>query len=174
MGELSPTSIFLGLGSNLGDRRANFQGALTLLASRLTITQVSSLYETEPVGYLDQPRFLNAVCQATTTAGPETVLAWAKETEAALGRTPSARYGPRTVDVDLLLYGSLVLATPSLVIPHPRLAERAFVLAPLAEIAPSAVHPVLKQTATVLLDAVAGREGVKLVEGQGWWEASRG
>ena len=169
-----PTTIFLGLGANLGDRRANLQGALSLLASRLTITKVSSLYETEPVGYFAQPRFLNAVCQATTTAGPETVLAWAKETEAALGRTPAVRYGPRTVDVDLLLYGSLVLETPSLVIPHPRLAERAFVLAPLAEIAPSVAHPVLKQTAALLLDAVSGREGVKLIEGQGWWREARG
>ena len=91
-----------------------------------------------------------------------------------MSRTPSVRYGPRTVDVDLLLYGSLVLETPSLVIPHPRLAERAFVLAPLAEIAPSVVHPVLKQPAAVLLDAVAGREGVKLIEGQGWWKEVRG
>ena len=75
---LQQHTIFLGLGSNLGDRQANLQSTLTLLASRLTITKVSSLYETEPVGYLDQPRFLNAVCQATTTAGAETVLAWAK------------------------------------------------------------------------------------------------
>lgn len=171
---LQQHAIFLGLGSNLGDRRANLQDALTLLASRLSITKVSSLYETEPVGYLDQHRFLNAVCQAATMAGPETVLEWAKETEAALGRTPSVRYGPRTVDVDLLLYGSLVLETPVLVIPHPRLAERAFVLAPLAEIAPSVVHPVLKQTAATLLEAVSGREGVKLMEGPGWWKKAGG
>ena len=169
LNEPQPITLFLGLGSNLGDRKAHLRRALDLLAVQLTLENVSSLYETDPVGYLAQPRFLNAVCQATTRADPETVLSWAKEVEQTLSRRPAAHDGPRTADVDLLLYGSLVLDTPRLTLPHPRLAQRAFVLVPFSEIAPAVAHPVLQRSIQELLATVEGREGVRSVEGRSWW-----
>ncbi len=164
--------VYLGLGSNLGDRRENLRRGLEFLAQRLTITAVSSLYETEPVGYVDQPAFLNAVCQAMTAAPPQQVFAWAKEAESALGRTPTVRFGPRTLDVDILLYSDMVCDTPELVVPHPRMVARAFVLAPLAEIAPAVKHPVSGKTAAALLRAVSDQEGVRLCEDVHWWRES--
>ncbi|MBI2888189.1 MAG: 2-amino-4-hydroxy-6-hydroxymethyldihydropteridine diphosphokinase [Chloroflexi bacterium] len=164
-------AVYLGLGANLGDRKANLRQGLALLRSLGTVEQVSSLYETEPVGYPDQPRFLNAVCALRTAASPQEVLARAKAAERLTGRVPAVRYGPRTLDLDLLLYGDLVLATTSLTIPHPRLAERRFVLAPLAEIAPLVRHPVLGRTAAELLAALPEGNGVVLAQGPGWWKS---
>ena len=165
--------LYLGLGSNLGDRRENLRRGLEFLAQRLTITAVSSLYETDPVDYVDQPVFLNAVCQAITAATPQQVFAWAKEAESALGRTPTVRFGPRTLDVDILLYDDLVCDTPELVVPHPRMTARAFVLVPLAEIAPEVRHPVSGKTAEALLRALGDQEGVRLYEGVYWWRESK-
>lgn len=147
------TQIALGLGSNLGDRKQNLKRALDLLQTHLTIEAVSSLYETAPVDYPDQPHFLNAVCLARTDASPQQVLAWCKEIESALGREPAPRYGPRTIDLDILLYGDERIETPDLTIPHPRMSERAFVQVPLAE---------LHQEQT---DAT----GVKAIQSPGWW-----
>lgn len=161
--------VYLGLGSNLGDRRENLRRGLDFLAQRLTITAVSSLYETDPVDYVDQPAYLNAVCQAMTSAAPQQVFAWAKEAESALGRIPTVRFGPRTLDVDILLYRDLVCETPELVVPHPRMAARAFVLVPLAEIAPAVKHPVSGKTAAALLRAVGDQQGVRLYQGIDWW-----
>lgn len=154
---------YLGLGSNLGDRMSNLARALEILSRKLTIKQVSSVYETEPVGYEQQPLFLNAVLSAATDMKPLELLRFVKQVEAELGRKPSFPDGPRSIDVDILLYGDQVLETPELTIPHPRLAERAFVLVPLAEIAAELVHPGAKRTIGELLEAVRGTDGVKPV-----------
>jgi len=155
--------IFLGLGSNLGDRRSNLIEALHKLREKIAIRSVSSCYETEPVGYLNQPRFLNIVCSGTTSLSPRELFQFIKGIEKKMGRQPTVRYGPRPIDIDILLYDDLVLDEPDLVIPHPRLAERAFVLVPLAEIAPQQVHPILQMTSEELLEHV-NRDGVVPVE----------
>jgi 2-amino-4-hydroxy-6-hydroxymethyldihydropteridine diphosphokinase len=135
------TLVYLALGSNLGDRRANLVAAVAQLREQVAVEAISSLYETEPAYVLDQPRFLNAALCGRTTLAPIELLAFVKGIERALGRTAGPRYGPRLVDIDLLLYGDTVLDSPELSIPHPRMAERPFVLVPLAEIAPDLVPP---------------------------------
>lgn len=136
---------YVGLGSNLGDRAATLRRALELLAAEpgLAVVGVSSFVETEPWGYADQPWFLNAVCALETTLEPRALLERLLDVERRLGRTrgDGPRFGPRTVDLDLLLHGDAVVAEPGLQLPHPRLHERAFVLAPLAELAPELVVP---------------------------------
>ncbi|MBI4266939.1 MAG: 2-amino-4-hydroxy-6-hydroxymethyldihydropteridine diphosphokinase [Chloroflexi bacterium] len=156
-------TVYLGLGSNLEDRKKNLEKALDLLSQRLRLGAVSSTYDTEPVGNINQPRFLNMVCQAFTTLSPEVLLSLVKGIESKMGRT-SGSGEPRSIDIDILLYGDRVVNTPDLVIPHPRLAERAFVLIPLAEIAPDAVHPVRRKTIKELL------KGLKEVQGVFKWE----
>ena len=132
-------TVALGLGSNLGDRDANLRAALARLAPAVTIARISAIYDTAPMLVTAQPRFHNIACIAHTTLTPLALLRHTKAVEASVGRTPGIRYGPRVVDIDLLLYDDLVLDTPELHIPHPRIAERAFVLAPLVEIAPDLV-----------------------------------
>lgn len=159
-----PVTVYLGLGSNLGDRQANLDRALELLSQRLRLEKVSSIYDSEPVGNVDQPRFLNLVCQVTTYLPPQGLLVLAKGIESRLGRVgPSG--APRTIDIDILFYGDVVMETPELVIPHPRLTERAFVLVPLVEIAPDLVHPVSGKTAKELLKAMKEVQGVFKWEG---------
>ncbi len=153
--------VFLGLGANLGDRAANIQHALAALKEKVTIRRLSSLYETEPVGFLDQPRFLNAVCQGETELAPGDLLHFVKEIEQSLGRRPAPLNHPRPVDIDILLYDELTLDSTELTIPHPRMKERAFVLVPLAEIAPDLRLPSEKATVNQLL-AQLSREGVRL------------
>jgi 2-amino-4-hydroxy-6-hydroxymethyldihydropteridine diphosphokinase len=148
-------TIYLGLGSNLGDREANLRRALDLLGERVQVKRTSSIYETEPVGFKDQPQFLNLVCCGTTELSPRDLLAFVKSIEAVMGRLPTVRFGPRLIDIDILFYDDLVLDEADLVIPHPRLHERAFVLVPLSEIAPDLVHPVLKKTVRDLLTLVS-------------------
>jgi 2-amino-4-hydroxy-6-hydroxymethyldihydropteridine diphosphokinase len=126
----------------------------------LNIARVSSLYETEPVGYLDQPPFFNLVCQGTTNLSPLGLLKFVKDTEVRLGRQPTFRNGPRAIDIDILLYDNLSLQTEQLTIPHPHMAERAFVLVPLVEIAPDVIEPTSKQTAQALLAAIP-QQGVR-------------
>ncbi len=154
-------TVYLGLGSNLEDRQGNLARAIELLSQQVKMEQVSSLYETEPVGYSEQPQFLNAVCRASTSLTPRELLTLAKEIETRLGRLPSFPNAPRPIDVDILLYGDQVSESPELTIPHPRLTQRAFVLVPLAEIAPSVVHPENGKTALELLADAAGLEGVR-------------
>lgn len=140
-----PTA-FLAIGSNLGDRAANLRRALAGLAPDVLVEAVSRCYETEPAYVLDQPRFYNLVCRARTALEPIPLLHRLKALEVGLGREPGQRYGPRLVDLDVLLYGDVLLEAPELTVPHPRLPERAFVLVPLAELAPEVVHPRLGLT----------------------------
>ena len=135
---------YVGLGANLGDREATLERAIELLGERpgIEIVAVSSFRETEPVGYLDQPRFLNGAVAVETSLAPADLLAELLEVEQELGRVRKGpRYGPRTVDLDLLLVDGLVLNEPGLTVPHPRLHERAFALEPLAELDPALVVP---------------------------------
>ena len=155
-----PVMAYLGLGSNMGNRQDNLDRALDLLLQRLSVGQISPIYDTEPVGNINQPRFLNLVCQVYTRLAPAELLALAKGIELKLGRAPGKSSAPRPIDIDILLYGDRVIETPELVIPHPRLAERAFVLVPLAEIAPDLVHPVSGKTVRELLQGVTETQGV--------------
>ena len=160
-------TAYLGLGSNLGDRRKSLQDASELLDTLddgVRVIRSSNIYETEPWGLADQPKFLNCVLEVTTTVSPEGLLALAKQVEQTLGREWSPRYGPRLIDVDVLLYGDITMDTPDLQIPHPRMEQRAFVLVPLAELADNIVHPLWGFTIGQMVKVVGGRDGVKLWE----------
>ena len=164
MAEPAAVTAYLGLGGNVGDRLAALTEALALLESMpgLRLVSCSSVYETEPWGVTDQPAFLNLAAGFETTLPPEGLLAACKSAEEAVGRIETYRWGPRVIDVDILLYGDEVVngAEPDLQIPHVCLAERAFVLVPLAEIVPDAIAPPDGLSIRGLLDAVDGREGV--------------
>ena len=153
--------VFLGIGTNLGDRERNLQDALAVLSQKMVILKESSIYQTAPWGYLDQPAFLNQVIEAQTDLSSLNLLGFLKDTEKLLGRQANFRYGPRLIDLDILFYGNRIIQTPRLQVPHPRLTQRAFVLVPLAEIAPEFVHPQNKQTITQLLAALPDLGGVE-------------
>ena len=159
---MDEVKVYLGLGSNLGDREANLRRALRDLTPSITLVKSSSVYETEPWGYEDQPQFLNCACSVLTQLSPQELIDAIKKVESAMGRQPTFPYGPRVIDVDILFYGDLLIDQESLVVPHPRLLERAFVLIPLVEIAPELVHPQLGLTVSELLERVDGSEGVRL------------
>jgi len=153
---------YLCLGSNLGERETNLRQALTLLSPKVTVDEVSSIYETEPVGYKEQPFFLNLVCRISTNLPPEELLHLAKDIETKMGRVPSVQINsPRPIDIDILFYNNKIMETQNLTIPHPRLKDRAFVLIPLAEIAPELVHPKLSKSIAQLVNDVKGQKRVR-------------
>jgi len=152
--------VYLGLGSNLGNRQDNLNRALDFLSQRMRVGRVSSIYDTEPVGNVNQPRFLNLVCQAYTTLAPMGLLTLAKGIELKLGRGLGKSNIPRPIDIDILLYGNQVIKTPELIIPHLRLSERAFALIPLAEIAPDLMHPESGKSIRQLLQEIKDKQDV--------------
>ena len=158
---MSGVKIYLALGSNLGDRMSNLASAVERLSRKITIKKISSVYETEPVYYKEQPLYLNAVLSAVTELAPFELLRFVKSIESDLGRQPSFRNAPRTIDIDILFYGDRVVQIEELTIPHLGIAGRAFVLVPLAEIAPKLVHPVLQKKVSELLAMVEGVDGVR-------------
>ena len=160
--------VYFGLGSNLGDRASNLHRALQLLPeSWITITKLSSIYETDPEGSESlqaqgHTTFLNAVCVAETELTPSALLMVIKEVEVLMGRVAGPRHGPRIIDIDILLFGDLIMDTPNLTIPHQAMVNRTFVLVPLVEIAPRAVHPRLEKTAQEILSKLPNTGGIRL------------
>jgi 2-amino-4-hydroxy-6-hydroxymethyldihydropteridine diphosphokinase len=155
-------SVYIGLGSNLGDRVAFLREAVLRLSAIIRVEKVSQLYVAAPLGYVRDDAFVNAVLHGKTTLKPMQLLEMLQAIEAALGRRPGVQYGPRPIDLDILLYDSIEMETQKLTIPHPRLAQRAFVLKPLAELAPNLMHPVLYYTATQLLQDTDDADQVQL------------
>jgi 2-amino-4-hydroxy-6-hydroxymethyldihydropteridine diphosphokinase len=161
MADQRPTTVvYLALGSNLGDRRASLAAAVERLREQVSVEALSALYETEPAYVSDQPRFLNAALRGRTALDPARLLAFVKGIERDLGRVAGPRFGPRAVDIDILLYGEARIDTTELTIPHPRMAERPFVLVPLAEIACDLVPPGGTASIGALAGAVRGHGDV--------------
>jgi 2-amino-4-hydroxy-6-hydroxymethyldihydropteridine diphosphokinase len=150
--------VYLGVGSNIGNRQENCREAVRMLAENgLTVVRHSSLVETEPWGVADQSRFINMAVEVETDAAPEQLLVILKKIEKNMGRTNAIRWGPRVIDLDILFYDDLILDTDGLIIPHPLLHERDFVLIPLAEIAPKKIHPRLNKTVHELYSEVSNK-----------------
>jgi len=147
-------NIYLALGSNLGDRPGNLETAIQSMPPDVIVVKRSSIYETPPWGFEDQPKFLNMVIQVETGFSPWKLLKFLKNMERTMGREHTFRNGPRLIDIDILFYDTLKNEQSDLVIPHPRIAERAFVLVPLAEIAPDFIHPLLQVAIHELLAKV--------------------
>lgn len=156
-----PREALLGLGSNLDRPLDRLAEAVRRIRGFAEVTAVSPVYRTEPVGFRDQPDFLNLVCRVWTALSPEELLAAVHRVEEEGGRVRSFRDAPRRIDVDLLAYGDVVVDTPSLTLPHPRMTGRAFVLVPLAEVAPEWRHPVLGKTARELLSGAGALERIE-------------
>ena len=156
--------VYLSLGSNLGDRYANLRAAIEQLGEAGAIRAVSSFYETEPVEFRDQPWFMNCVIALEPRDSPEALLQRALAIEQEMGRVRMKEKGPRSIDIDILLFGDRVVEERGLKIPHPAMHQRRFVLEPLAEIAPQALHPLLRKTARELLADLPVGQVVRLLE----------
>ena len=154
--------VYLALGSNLGNRLSNLKEAIAALPPQMEVRAKSAVYETPPWGYEDQPKFLNQVLKATTYLDPEPLLKHLKRLEVALGRKETFQNGPRLIDMDILFYDDLILNTRLLVIPHPRLQERGFVLLPLMDLDPDLVHPLSKKSVREMMTACSV-EGIEKV-----------
>jgi 2-amino-4-hydroxy-6-hydroxymethyldihydropteridine diphosphokinase len=161
-----PQVAYLSLGSNVGDREKHLRDAIARLAGTGTILSVSSLYETEPVEFANQAWFLNCVVALETTKTPEQVMAALLAIEQEMGRQRIWKKGPRTIDIDIVLFGNGVIESTALTIPHPAMHQRRFVLEPLAEIAPQVWHPVLKKTVRELLESLPAGQIVRKLQGE--------
>jgi 2-amino-4-hydroxy-6-hydroxymethyldihydropteridine diphosphokinase len=159
----SVATVYLALGSNLGDRQQNITKAVSLLAPEVAAKRLSSFYQTQPEGFREQPLFLNAVLKGRTVLSPQELLSRTQKVEVALGRHSSFRNAPRPIDIDILLYGDRMIDSPYLEIPHPGMSERAFVLVPLAEVAPHIRHPCTGLTVIEILSCLqrSGENGVE-------------
>ncbi|MCW5965646.1 MAG: 2-amino-4-hydroxy-6-hydroxymethyldihydropteridine diphosphokinase [Bryobacterales bacterium] len=160
--------VCVGLGSNLGDKQQNLAEALRQIGDFATVTAVSSLYRTEPVGFLEQDWFLNAAAVLRTSLEPAACLGALLAVELRMGRVRGARNGPRLIDLDLLLWGDRTLEMPGLQVPHPRLADRHFALLPLAEIAGACIHPQRQLTVLALAEALGVADGVERLHAPDW------
>lgn len=158
---MSMAIVYIALGSNLGDRARHMREALQRLEPGVVVEALSPIYETEPQYVREQPAFCNAVVRVRTDLSPEKLLAHLKSVEEAVGRTKTFRNGPRVIDLDIVLYDDQQMDSPSLTIPHPRMHERAFVLAPLTDIAPDLVHPRLRLTMRYLFKKISSRGVVR-------------
>lgn len=161
-----PEIAYLSLGANLGQRQEQLRAALDRLAVLGRLIATSSLYETQPVGVPDQPWFLNCAVAVETNLSPERVLDSTLAIERAMGRERTRKKGPRNIDIDIVLFDQRIVDSPRLMIPHPAMHQRRFVLAPLAEIAPQARHPVLKKTVGELLAELSDREIVRRIQSE--------
>lgn len=156
------TTVYLSLGSNIGDRAANIEKAIAALNERgVKIVRQSRLYETEPVGIREQDWFLNGVAEAETSVAPQQLMETLLDIEKQMGRHRTIPGGPRLIDLDILFYGNEVIDVPGVQIPHPRLADRRFVLVPLSELAPGFMHPILRKTASTLLVETSDKSDVR-------------
>ncbi|MGI5839914.1 MAG: 2-amino-4-hydroxy-6-hydroxymethyldihydropteridine diphosphokinase [bacterium] len=160
--------VYLSLGTNLGAREESLRAAVSLMAEEkaVRVGAVSSIYETVPVGYTTQPLFLNIAVAGEAALAPSALLAATKKIEVLLGRTPTFRWGPRLIDIDLLLYGDVQMETAELTLPHPRLTERGFVIIPLAEIAPGLILPG-GVTAAGLAEKLSPAGGIRKIKAWG-------
>ncbi len=151
---------FVALGSNIGDRVGNIRKAIEFLKEKASVSNVSSIYETEPMYLVDQNWFVNCVAKLETNLSPRELLHYLKDVERRMGRTEGVRYGPRIIDLDILFYGDEVIRQDDLEIPHPGISERNFVLVPLAEIEPDLVHPVYGKTSSKLVAELNSNKSV--------------
>lgn len=147
-------TVFLGLGSNIGNKKQNIKNAVTVLKKYISDIQIAKLYETKPMYYEDQDSFINTVIKGKTLLSPEKLLAFIKSAESSLGRQKRFRNGPREIDIDILFYDLLIHESTELVIPHPGISEREFVLQPFSDLDPGFVHPVLQKTIKQLLTTI--------------------
>lgn len=161
---MKASTVYIGLGSNLGDRVANLREAGQRLGAIVKIENASQLYVAAPLGYVRDDAFINAVIRGTTTLKPLELLEMMQAIEGTMGRRSGVQYGPRPIDLDLLFYGNVQMETRKLTVPHPRIAQRAFVLKPLAEIAPNLMHPVLYYTISQLLQDAEDVEQVQIYQ----------
>ena len=154
--------VYLGLGSNLGNKSANLKKAISYLKKYVKVTKISAFYKTEPVGYKNQDWFLNCVIEVETEIKPLYLLKLLKSIEKKLKRAKAIKYGPRTMDIDILFYGDNIMKTKKLAIPHPRMHKRLFVLEPLSTIKPDLVHPKIRKTIMELKNNLKNKKGVEL------------